>query len=90
MGELGLHEWGVRHGLATKLMLRPQEELDELGYTEGPPELGAERFDVERSLTLYDEVYRYRGLLGRDIWPDRRATTFPPNSTYWRSSSPTR
>ena len=77
MGELGLHEWGVRHGLATKLMLRPQEELDELGYTEGPPELGAERFDVERSLTLYDEVYRYRGLLGRDIWPDRPSDNIP-------------
>jgi hypothetical protein len=77
MTELGLHEWGVRHGLATKLMVMPVEVLDQQGYTKGPPELGAERFDVPRSLALYDEVYSFRGYRDRAIWADRSTLNIP-------------
>jgi hypothetical protein len=77
MGELGLHEWGVRHGLANKLVMLPHEQLDTLGFVQLPPELGAERFDVPRSLELYQNVYGYRGLKSRAIWPDRSTDNIP-------------
>ncbi|MSR36210.1 MAG: DUF2723 domain-containing protein [Gemmatimonadetes bacterium] len=77
MTELGLNEWGVRHGLATKLQIAPFDELDAQGYTKGPPELGGERFDVARSMTLYDDVYSYRGLRDREIWNDRSTLNIP-------------
>src|SRR5690606_29575273 len=56
MGELGLHEFGVRHGLANKLVMIPQDRLDALGHVQLPAELGGERFDVPRSLELYQNV----------------------------------
>ena len=77
MSALGLHPWGVRHGLATKLVLHEQEVLDSLGYVEGAPELGAERFDLARSVELYRDVYMYRGLRAREIWPDRSTDMIP-------------
>ena len=71
MSELGLHDFGVRHGLATKLVLQTASVLDAQGMTQVPPELGGERFDVKRSLALYDTVYSYRGMVERDLWVDR-------------------
>ena len=77
MTELGLQDWGVRQGLATKLMVMPFDQLDAFGYTKGPPELGGERFDVPRSLALYDEVYSFRGFRDRAIWTDRSTLNIP-------------
>ena len=77
MSQLGLHPWGVRHGIATKLVLREYEDLDSLGYVQGSPELGGERFDVARSVELYRYVYTYRGLRLREIWPDRSTDMIP-------------
>jgi hypothetical protein len=77
MTELGLAGWGVRQGLATKLVVLSGSEMDARGYTKGPPELGAERFDVDRSLALYDKVYLYRGLKDRALWPDRSTLNIP-------------
>jgi hypothetical protein len=77
MADLGLEQWGVRHGLATKLILQPAEVLDGLGFTQVPVELGGERFDVARSLALYDQVYSYRGLLDRSLWTDRSTLNIP-------------
>ncbi len=71
MSELGLQAWGVRTGLATKLMLLPDNMLESQGYTQGPPELGAERYNVARSLALYETVYSYRGLKERAVWNDK-------------------
>jgi hypothetical protein len=34
-------------------------------------------FDLERSLELWDEVYTYRGLRDRPIWPDRSTLNIP-------------
>jgi hypothetical protein len=77
MTELGLQDWGVRHGLATKLVVQPFEQLDAQGYEKGPPEYGGERFDVPRSLALYDEVYSFRGFRDREIWTDRSTLNIP-------------
>ena len=66
MTEIGLQDWGVRHGLATKLVMMPFDQLDAQGYQKGPPELGSERFDVPRSLALYDDVYSFRGYRDRE------------------------
>ena len=71
MSEIGLAEWGVRNGLATELMMLPADLLDAQGYRQLPPELGGERFNVNRSLVLYDEVFSYRGLKERAVWADR-------------------
>src|SRR5690606_35838415 len=71
MSDLGLTDWGVRHGLATKLVMLPQPLLESQNYTKGSPEMGAERFDVARSMALYDSVYTFRGFQDRAIWADR-------------------
>jgi DtxR family Mn-dependent transcriptional regulator len=36
-----------------------------------------QRFDVPRSLELYQNIYGYRGLEGRAIWPDRSTDNIP-------------
>jgi hypothetical protein len=67
----------VRQGLASKLVLRAQGTPPPGGGVQGSPEYGAEWFDVERTLTLYDEVYQWRGLRDRDLWPDRSTLNVP-------------
>jgi hypothetical protein len=74
---LGLGPWGVRHGLATKLVMRNLEEDAPDGWVEGSARMGGEWFDVERNLTLVYDVYRYRGLKDRELWPDRSTLTIP-------------
>jgi hypothetical protein len=44
---------------------------------QGTEPLGGSWFDVDRSLRLYEEVYSYRGLRDRDIWPDRSTLNIP-------------
>jgi hypothetical protein len=39
--------------------------------------MGEEWFDVERNMTLVRDVYRYRGLKNRDLWPDRSTLGIP-------------
>ena len=41
------------------------------------PEMGGEVFDLERNLTLVNEVYQYRGLRDRPIWQDRSTLNIP-------------
>jgi hypothetical protein len=74
---LGLRPWGVRHGLAVKLVLRDVEESDLPGVVRGSPEYGSEHVDLERSLRLYDDVYTYRSLRDRSIWQDRSTLNIP-------------
>ena len=74
---LGLGPWGVRHGLATKLVMRNLEEDAPDGWVEGSARMGGEWFDVERNLTLVYDVYRYRGLKDRELWSDRSTLTIP-------------
>jgi len=39
--------------------------------------MGAEWFDVERSVALVRDVYRYRGIKDREIWQDRSTLSIP-------------
>ena len=76
-GALGLGNWGVRQGLATKLVMRDLgEELPE-GWVRGRPEMRSEVFDLERTLALVNDVYTYRGLRDRKIWQDRSTVSIP-------------
>ena len=77
MQQLGLDRWGVRHGLTTKLELRNIDTDPNEGLVLGGPEYGADWFDVEKSLKLYDEVYQFRGLRDRAIWADRSTMMMP-------------
>ena len=77
MTQLGLDPWGVRHGLTTKLELRNLETDPHEGLVQGSPEYGGDWFDVEHSLRLYHDVYRYRGLRDRAIWQDRSTLMMP-------------
>lgn len=75
MTELGLANHGVRHGLATKLWTGAPGE--EASHERVAPQLGGAWIDVERSVALVDEVYTYRGLRDRDLWPDRSTLNIP-------------
>lgn len=76
--EIGLDQWGVRHGLATKLVMRDlSEEPADYGLVQGSERMGAEWFDLERNLDLVREVYSYRGIRDREIWQDRSTLNIP-------------
>jgi hypothetical protein len=77
MRELGLHPWGIRHGLATKLEPRGTSAMAREGLVQGSTDYGGTWFDLERSLRLYDEVYSYRGIRDRPIWQDRPTVNIP-------------
>ncbi len=74
---LGLDPWGVRHGIATKLVMRELDEGSPAGWVQGSVEMGEEWFDVERNMTLVHDVYRYRGLKERELWQDRSTLGIP-------------
>lgn len=76
MQQLGLDRWGVRHGITTKLDLRSIED-DSAGLVLLDPEYGGDWYDLEQSMTLYNDVYQFRGLRDRDIWPDRSTSMMP-------------
>ncbi len=77
MRDLGLDPWGVRHGLATKLRLRSLEGEGPPELTRASEEMGGEWFHVDRSLKLVRDVYRYRSLANRRVWPDRSTLNVP-------------
>lgn len=76
MQQLGLDPWGVKYGLTTKLELRSLEE-ESADFVQLAPEYGGDWVDLEKSMTLYDEIYEFRGLRDRDIWPDRSTAMMP-------------
>jgi hypothetical protein len=77
LSELGLDPWGIRHGLVTKLDPRPGSDMGGEGLVQGSERYGGTWFDLDQSLRLFDEVYMYRGLRERDLWPDRSTTNIP-------------
>ena len=77
LSELGLRPWGVRHGLATKLEPRGPSALPREDLVQGSERFGGTWFNLERSLRLFDEVYSYRGLRDRPIWPDKSTLNIP-------------
>jgi hypothetical protein len=77
MRQIGLDPWGVRHGLTTRLELRSLDEDPPEGLVRGSAAYGSDWYDVEHSMRLYDEVYRFRGLRDREIWQDRSTLMIP-------------
>ncbi len=72
---LGLQRWGVRHGIATKLVMRDLGADPPDGWVQA--RVGAEWFDLDRNMTLVRDVYRYRGIKDREIWQDRSTLNIP-------------
>lgn len=77
MQSLGLSRWGVRHGLAVKLDLRKLDQDTREGLVKGSPQYGAETFDLDTSLALYQDIYRFRSIRNRAIWADRSTLNIP-------------
>jgi hypothetical protein len=77
MRELGLDPWAVRQGLAVRLDLRDLDGEQPAGWVTGSPEYGGDVFDLDRSLKLYQEVYRFRSIRDRAIWQDRSTLNIP-------------
>lgn len=77
MAGLGLSDWGVRHGLAVKLLARPPESPLPEGIVPIPERAGTGSVDVDTSLRLVDEVFMSRSLGDRTIWPDRATINIP-------------
>jgi Protein O-mannosyl-transferase TMEM260-like len=77
LSELGLAPWGVRQGLVMKLEPRPKAQLSRGGLVQGSEAYGGVWFNLDRSLKLYQDVYRYRGIRNRPIWPDASAASVP-------------
>ncbi|RMH22296.1 MAG: DUF2723 domain-containing protein [Gemmatimonadetes bacterium] len=77
IADLGLRDWGVRYGLATKLVMRDLNRDAPEGWVKGTDAMGGEWFDLERNLKLVNEVYSYRGLRDRELWPDLSTVNIP-------------
>jgi hypothetical protein len=77
MNQLGLAPWGVRQGLVTKLELRGPSAGRPVGWVQASENLGGEWFHLDRTLALYEDVYRFRGLRDRAIWADRSTLNIP-------------
>ena len=77
LGDLGLRDWGIRHGLATKLVMRDLNGERPKGLVQGSDGMGGEWFDMDRNLALVRDVYQYRGIRDRDIWQDRSTLSVP-------------
>jgi len=75
--DLGLDRWAVRQGLVAKLEFRRLEDPAPAHLVQGRREYGAEWFDLEQSVRLYRDVYLFRGIRDRNIWPDRATLNIP-------------
>jgi hypothetical protein len=77
LGQLGLKPWAVRHGLAAKLVPRDLDAPQDAGLVKNSSGYGDDWFDVQRSLTLMEEVYSFRGFEDRKVWADRSTLNIP-------------
>ena len=77
MANMGLNPWGVAEGLAVRLAVRSLDEPRPRSYRQVPEELGGDWFDYDRTAQLVDDVYQYRGLRFRDVWPDMSTDNVP-------------
>ncbi|MDH3222121.1 MAG: DUF2723 domain-containing protein [Gemmatimonadota bacterium] len=76
MQNVGLSPWGVNQGLVTKLVMRDLDADPPQGFVRTVVP-GIEWVDLPRSQRLVAEVYTYRGLRQRDIWPDNATLNIP-------------
>ena len=77
LSELGLDPWGVRSGLAVKLVPRSLDGPVPDGWGQGSEPYGAVWFDLDHTLRLYEEVFDFRGIRDRPIWQDRSTRNIP-------------
>ena len=70
MAEMRLSAWGVSEGLAVRLHMRDLDGGQPPEYRLAAVGQGGEWFNYPRSRQLVDEVYGYRALSDREIWPD--------------------
>ncbi|MCA9738491.1 MAG: DUF2723 domain-containing protein [Gemmatimonadota bacterium] len=77
MGQLGLDQWAVRHGLAVKLDPRRPDADPEPDLVELPPQMGGGRVNVPASLRLAEDVLSARSLGDRELWQDRATLNIP-------------
>jgi hypothetical protein len=73
--ELGLEAFTVRQGFTTRLRLDDFE--GEPGIVRVFEETRPEWIDLDVSLRLAQDVFRYRGLEAREIWADRASLNIP-------------
>jgi hypothetical protein len=73
--ELGLDRWAVRQGMASRLRI---EDLDDVpGVVRVAGNLGGDWVDVDLTLALAQEVFKYRGYTDRAVWADRATLNIP-------------
>ena len=77
LGRLGLEPWSVRHGLAAKLIPRDLNSPQDPNLILTSPGVGGDWFDVERSMTLLEDIYSYRGFENRLVWADQSTLNIP-------------
>jgi hypothetical protein len=76
MQTVGLSPWGVNQGLVTRLVMRDLNGEAPPGFVQTQvPGIGW--LDAPRTRQLVDEVYSYRGLRDREIWPDNATLNIP-------------
>jgi hypothetical protein len=76
IARLTLEPWGIHEGIVVRLDL-DEDDAARPGLVPLPPEAGGGRLDFERSRRLAEEVYLYRGLEGRALWPDGATRLIP-------------
>jgi hypothetical protein len=72
---LGLDRWSVRQGLTARLHMGDVEAIP--GVAQTAQELAGDWVNVEITRRLAEEVFTYRGLEEREIWPDRSTLNIP-------------
>ena len=72
---IGLDAYVVRQGITGKLRLETLEEAP--GIVRVSDAIGGEWIDLDLSIELAEEVFTYRGLVDRPIWPDRSTLNIP-------------
>ncbi len=77
LGRLGLEPWAVRQGLAAKLVPRNLDAEQSPDLVKTGEGVGADWFDVPRSLALMEDVYSFRGFKDREVWTDRASLNIP-------------
>ncbi len=77
MAALHLRGWSVREGLAARLHVRALDGPQPPSYRKTPSDFGGEWVNYPRTAHLLDQVYSYRGLRNRAIWPDDSVANIP-------------
>ena len=77
MATLGLSRWAVRKGLAALLHVRGLDGPQPPAYRKAPAEFGGEWIDYDQTTRLFDDVYSYRGMRDRAVWPDDSVDNVP-------------